>query len=83
MMENNVKKVCMVVSNPFVNDSRVQREAQSLANNGYDVTVFATEGGKFKEEGRVGRITVKRLRVKNYALTHLKFWKVYTVFYKR
>ena len=82
MMENNVKKVCMVVSNPFVNDSRVQREAQSLANNGYDVTVFATEGGKFKEEGRVGRITVKRLRVKNYALTHLKFWKVYTVFYK-
>ena len=76
------KKVCMVVSNPFINDSRVLREAQSLASNGYEVTVFATEGGKFEEEEHIGRITVKRLRVKNYALIHLKFWKAYTVFYK-
>ncbi len=82
MMGNDIKKVCMVVSNPFVNDSRVLREAQSLASNGYDVTVFATEGGEFKEEERIGKITVKRLRVKNYALIHLKFWKAYTVFYK-
>ena len=33
-------KVAMILDNPFTNDNRVFKEAKSLANHGYDVTIL-------------------------------------------
>ncbi|MBM4462372.1 MAG: glycosyltransferase family 4 protein [Chloroflexi bacterium] len=35
------RKVAMLLSNPFANDPRVYKEAKTLVDNGYQVTVFA------------------------------------------
>ncbi len=34
-------KVCMLLTNDFTHDSRVYREAKTLVENGYDLTVLA------------------------------------------
>jgi glycosyltransferase involved in cell wall biosynthesis len=50
-----VTRVCMVVHNPCVHDSRVQREATTLAAAGYDVVVLArTAPGLALRERRDG-----------------------------
>jgi len=75
------KKVCMVVGNPFVNDSQVLKEAQSLSRNGYSVTVYALSGeGLPVLEDKEGFL-IKRLPIRNYSPIHIKFWRAYTQFY--
>ena len=37
-------KVCMALTNPFIHDARVYREATALVRVGYDVTVVAQKG---------------------------------------
>ncbi|MCH9812847.1 MAG: glycosyltransferase [Epsilonproteobacteria bacterium] len=43
------KRVATLVFNPFVNDSRVLKEATSLGRNGYQITVIAHGGKKLKD----------------------------------
>jgi len=61
-------KVCMVVSNPFTHDARVNKEAESLAKAGYEVVVYATRDEHMPEEERTGSVLVKRLSVRRYSL---------------
>jgi len=57
-----MKKILMLLDNPFVSDQRVEKEARSLIQNGFDVTVFATSGkGLPASEVRLGGITVSRV----------------------
>ena len=41
-----MKKILMLLSNPFRPDVRVYKEAISLIKGGYDVTVVAWDRGK-------------------------------------
>jgi glycosyltransferase involved in cell wall biosynthesis len=58
----------MVVSNSFVHDARVNKEARSLSGAGYEVTVYATGDGKLPNEERTESVLVKRLPVRRYSL---------------
>jgi len=58
----------MVLSNSFVNDARVNKEARSLSRAGYEVTVYATGDKQLPSEGRIDSFLVKRLPVKRYSL---------------
>src|SRR3989344_4865045 len=69
-------KVCMVVNNPFINDSRVLREAKTLSKNGYKVTVYATKGKRLPNQERINQVIIKKL-VSRYDLT-FKFWKLFS-----
>ena len=62
------KKICMVVSNPFVHDARVNKEAKSLSKASYGVVVYATGDGKLPNEERIDSVLVKRLPVRRYSL---------------
>lgn len=64
-------KVCMVVSNTFSHDTRVNKEAQSLAHAGYDVVVYATRGRNLPSDEVVNGVSVKRIKVKRYELFRL------------
>ncbi len=56
-------RVCMFVFNNFTNDSRVQKQAETLLANGYDVTVMARlDNVTTPEEVRNG-ILVKRVPI--------------------
>jgi glycosyltransferase involved in cell wall biosynthesis len=56
-----MKKVGLFVFNPFVNDSRVLKEAISLANNGYDVEVIAHMNKNLKVEEKKENFSIKRV----------------------
>ncbi len=55
------KKVALLVFNNFKNDSRVLKEARSLSNNGYTVTVIAHNDKETKTEETINKITIKRV----------------------
>ncbi|MEX0616499.1 MAG: glycosyltransferase family 4 protein [Candidatus Woykebacteria bacterium] len=71
-----MKKVVMVVNNPFTNDSRVVKEATSLVNKGFDVTVFATKKSGLPNSESVRDIKVERISSR-YDF-RLKPWKYFT-----
>lgn len=56
-----MKKVCMMVTNPVTNDTRVINEASSLALNGYEVTILATKASNTASEERIKGFKIKRL----------------------
>jgi glycosyltransferase involved in cell wall biosynthesis len=60
-----VKKVILVLSNPFKPDPRVYKEAKSLVNNGYDVTVLAWDReGRHPKKEIIDGIKIERIRLK-------------------
>ncbi|MCK4432384.1 MAG: glycosyl transferase family 1, partial [Methanomicrobia archaeon] len=60
-----MKKVIMLLSNPFKPDPRVYKEAKSLVNNGYDVTVFAWDREcKYPKKEIIDGIKIERVRLK-------------------
>ena len=61
-----MKKVIMLLSNPFKPDPRVYKEARSLVNNGYDVTVLAWDReGKYPKKEVIDGIKIERIRLKS------------------
>jgi len=55
-------KILMVLSNPFVNDSRVHNEAASLINAGHEVRLIAWDRtGKYEKNELVNEIDVYRI----------------------
>ncbi len=66
--------VCMVVYNFFVNDARVIREAKTLVESGYEVTVFALHKEGLKQNEEMHGFKVNRI--------HLTFGKLpyYNIF---
>ena len=65
-MKNN--RVVMVVLNPFVHDARVLREAKTLVNAGYELTVIALHGKGLKKNESINGISVIRI------FLHTKKW---------
>jgi len=60
-----MKKVIMLLSNPFKPDPRVYKEAKSLVNNGYDVTVLAWDREcKYPKKEVIDGIKIERIRLK-------------------
>jgi len=60
-----MKKVIMLLSNPFKPDPRVYKEAKSLVNNGYDVTVLAWDReGKYPRKEVIDGIKIERISLK-------------------
>ena len=62
-----MKKVVMILGNHFFNDTRVFREADSLAKEGYEVKIFSTFGKDLPDYARINKFEVIRLPVKNYS----------------
>jgi glycosyltransferase involved in cell wall biosynthesis len=62
-----ILKVCMLVLNPFTHDTRVLKEASTLASAGFDVTVWAlkTEETPHLEEMHAFRVKRARQRLLN------------------
>ncbi len=59
-------KIAMVLSNPFVNDPRVFKEAKALVGNGYEVTVFAWDRRcKYPRYEEKDGIIIRRVRIKS------------------
>jgi len=57
-------KIASIVLNNFTNDSRVLKEAISLQNEGYEVTVVALHHENLKEFEEVQNIPVHRVKLK-------------------
>jgi len=55
------KRVCMCVFNNFTHDSRVLKEASSLCDAGYEITVIALLDNKTLPFEKIGAIQVKRI----------------------
>ncbi len=55
------RKVCMIVPDYFVVDSRVIREAKTLTKDSYDVTIFALHKGGLHEKETLHGFTVVRI----------------------
>ena len=60
------RKVCMFVHNNFLHDTRVLKEARSLASSGYDVTVLAALDKKSKPFEELHGIKVIRVKIPIY-----------------
>lgn len=71
-----MKKVANLVFNPFINDSRVLKESQSLAQNGYQVEVIAHQYKNLSDEESVLDFNVKRFVYFDRALTQSKLGKL-------
>jgi len=63
MVDGNNKKVCMCLYNNFTHDSRVLKEALSLYQAGYSITVIARLDDKTLPFEKKHGITVKRISV--------------------
>ena len=74
-----MKKVCMIVGNPFVNDSRVLKEAQSLTKAGYQVTVYATRKNDLPAVEKKDGFVVKRI-ANSFSPFKPKIWEYFTEF---
>ena len=64
------KKVLMLLSNGFEPDIRVYKEAKSLVENNYDVTIFCLDRNEnLSEEENLEGIQIKRYNALK------RFWK--------
>jgi len=88
MGEISSRKVVMAVSNDFVTDARVYKEAKTLSDAGYQVVVIATKrkSDKLPPEEKVAGFIVKRVELPdktsgvNYAIERIKQIKQTTKF---
>jgi glycosyltransferase involved in cell wall biosynthesis len=60
-----MKKVILIVLNNFTNDSRVLKEAITLQNSGYEITVVALHEEPLKEFEEIQGINVHRIKLKS------------------
>ena len=74
-----MKKVCMIVGNPFVNDSRVLKEAQSLTKAGYQVIVYATRKNDLPAVEKKDGFVIKRI-ANSFSPFKPKIWEYFTEF---
>ncbi|MFQ3292612.1 glycosyltransferase [Reinekea sp.] len=72
-----MEKILSVVLNPFVNDNRVLKEAQSLSSFGYKVTVLALHENELKTNETIRDIKVIRVPLITKLLPK---WKVIQFF---
>ena len=70
-------RVVSIVLNNFKNDSRVLKEAISLKNNGYDVTVLALFEEPLLEYEDVSSIAVHRIRLKSRGWSKKKYIQIF------
>ena len=73
-------KVATLVFNPFTNDSRVLKEALSLAKNNYSVTVVAHGDEGLQTKETIENIEVVRVAYLNRKVTKKKFLKIKAYF---
>ncbi len=59
------ERVAMLVINAFTHDTRVEKEAKTLAEAGYSVTVFALHGGDLPETEERDGYLVERIRLRS------------------
>jgi len=69
-------KIANLVFNPFVNDSRVIKESNSLARNGYHVEVIAHLDKNLQETQKQDSFTVKRFSYLDRTVTKSKMTKL-------
>lgn len=62
-MKSVNRKVCMVVLNNFIKDSRVIREAKTLVQAGFDLTVFALHDPGLREQEKMYGFRVNRIHL--------------------
>lgn len=78
---NKAQTVISIVLNNFKNDSRVLKEAKTLQNNGYTVTVVALHEKPLKEYEQVENFNVHRIKLtsrswsKNKIIQLLKYFE--------
>ncbi len=66
-MNKRTKKVVLIVSNPFTNDSRVFKEARAVAANGFETIVYAiNKNNNLPEEENLRGFKIKRLQIDTY-----------------
>lgn len=74
------KKVCMIVGNPFVNDSRVFKEARSLTKAGCQVIVYATRKNELLAREKRDGFVIRRI-TNSFSPFKPKIWEYFTEFY--
>lgn len=62
----------MRVNNAFTHDARVRREAEALADAGYDVVVYADARPELPDDEQLGDITVHRIRKRS----RVPYWSI-------
>jgi len=70
-MTNKIK-VASIVLNNFLNDSRVLKEARSLQNRGFDVTVVALHEESLAESEQIENFQLERIRLTTRGWSKLK-----------
>lgn len=79
-MNKRTKKVVLIVSNSFTNDSRVFKEAKTMASNGFETIVYAiNKNNSFPEEENFNGFKIKRPQIETYDF-RLKPYKLITQF---
>lgn len=56
-----MKKVLVLLDNPYTNDRRVSRESEALASNGFNVTLIATQSSNQPNEETINGVHVCRI----------------------
>jgi glycosyltransferase involved in cell wall biosynthesis len=68
-----MRHVAMLVRNPFTHDTRVEKQARTLAGAGYRVTVVADAGAGLPERESRGEIEVRRIARRGPRVPGLRF----------
>ncbi|MCW7755282.1 glycosyltransferase [Desulfobotulus sp. H1] len=69
------RQVCMFVFNNFTNDSRVEKEAETLVGEGYEVTVFAVLDKQTKALEERNGIKIRRVQLTPWHLRFIRWLK--------
>lgn len=56
-----MKKILVLLDNPYTNDRRVSRESEALASNGFNVTLIATHSINLPDEETINGVHVCRI----------------------
>jgi glycosyltransferase involved in cell wall biosynthesis len=75
-----MKKVVLVVLNNFIHDNRVLKEATSLCENGFDVSVCVLHENNLKEFEKIGKIKIFRLKLKSKNWPGNTFFRIFKYF---
>ncbi|MDD4170393.1 MAG: glycosyltransferase, partial [Desulfotomaculaceae bacterium] len=75
-LESSMFKVAMYVINNFTNDARVRREAATMANKGYQVTVIALKDSETPAEEVIDNYRVKRVRTYTRSLPRVPGFQI-------
>jgi len=78
---NPLKRICLIVQSYYLRDPRVRREAEALADAGYEVDVICVreKGRPFKET--VNGVNITRIPVARRRATLYRYMLEYTTFF--